>query len=118
MQKLKRSIMSPLENRRVLLTDRPIGVPGPEFFAVETVPVEDLKDGEFLVQNAFLSVDPAMRGWVNDTPNYLPPVPVGDVMRAFSVAKSLHPTTPNMWSERTCPGFLAGSDLPLATARM
>ncbi len=86
--------MSNFENRQVRLNARPVGVPGPEFFDVATSPVEDLKDGEFLVQNAFLSVDPAMRGWVNDAPNYLPPVPIGDVMRAFAVGEiilSNHP---------------------------
>ncbi len=86
--------MSNLENRRVILNARPVGVPGPEFFDVDTAPVAELKDGEFLVHNRFLSVDPAMRGWVNDGPNYMPPVPIGDVMRAFAVGEiiaSSHP---------------------------
>lgn len=86
--------MKNLENRQVILNARPVGVPGPEFFDVITAPVEDLKEGEFLVRNLFLSVDPAMRGWVNDAPNYLPPVPIGDVMRAFAVGEiiaSNHP---------------------------
>ncbi len=79
--------MTSMENRRVLLNARPIGVPGAEYFTVVSQPVDALKAGEFLVHNQFLSVDPAMRGWVNDTPNYLPPVAVGDVMRAFAVGK-------------------------------
>lgn len=86
--------MSNLENRKVTLNSRPVGVPGPEYFSIETAPVADLKDGEFLVHNKYLSVDPAMRGWVNDAPNYLPPVPIGDVMRAFAVGEitaSNHP---------------------------
>ncbi len=86
--------MNNLENRRVTLNARPIGVPGAEYFSIDTASVDDLKDGEFLVHNRFLSVDPAMRGWVNDAPNYLPPVPIGDVMRAFAVGeivKSNHP---------------------------
>lgn len=86
--------MADLENRCVVLNARPVGVPGPEFFDMEDRAVPDLKDGEFLVHNAFLSVDPAMRGWVNDAPNYLPPVPIGEVMRAFAVGEivaSEHP---------------------------
>lgn len=82
------------ENRRVILNARPVGVPGPEFFHIDTAPVGELSSGEFLVHNKFLSVDPAMRGWVNDAPNYLPPVPIGDVMRAFGIGeivKSEHP---------------------------
>lgn len=83
-----------MENRCVVLTSRPVGVPGPEAFAVETRPAPRPAAGEFLVRNRFLSVDPAMRGWVNDAPNYLPPVPVGGVMRAFAVGEiveSRHP---------------------------
>jgi len=76
-----------LDNRCVILSARPVGVPGPEFFDIEMRPVPDLRDGEFLVRNRYLSVDPAMRGWVNDAPNYSPPVPVGDVMRAIAVGE-------------------------------
>ena len=79
--------MSSLENRRVILVGRPKGVPGPEFFALDKETAPQPGHGEFLVQNQFLSVEPAMRGWVNDAPNYSPPVPVGDVMRAFAVGK-------------------------------
>ncbi|NQW02279.1 MAG: NADP-dependent oxidoreductase [Rhodospirillales bacterium] len=86
--------MKNLENRRVLLNARPVGVPGADYFSIDEQPVNPLKDGEFLIHNSFLSVDPAMRGWVNDAPNYSPPVPVGSVMRAFAVGEiiaSNHP---------------------------
>lgn len=85
------------ENRCVVLNARPVGVPGPEFFDIESRPVPVPADGEFLVRNSHLSVDPAMRGWVNDAPNYLPPVPIGDVMRAITVGDivdSRHPDYP------------------------
>ncbi len=81
--------MKQVENRRVILIARPVGVPGPEFFSIDCTRINDLKAGYFLIENEFLSVDPAMRGWVNDTPNYLPPVPIGSVMRAFAVGKVL-----------------------------
>ena len=76
-----------MQNRCVILNDRPVGVPGPEFFDIDTRRVSDLVEGEFLVRNRYLSVDPGMRGWVNDAPNYSPPVPVGDVMRAIAVGE-------------------------------
>lgn len=82
------------KNTCVLLKVRPVGVPGPEFFDLVTRPVAELQDGQFLVRNAYLSVDPAMRGWVNEAPNYSPPVPVGAVMRANAVGEvveSRHP---------------------------
>ena len=83
-----------MQNRCVILNDRPVSVPGPEFFDIDTRRVPDVVEGEFLVRNSYLSVDPAMRGWVNDAPNYSPPVPVGDVMRAIAVGEvveSRHP---------------------------
>ncbi len=83
-----------LVNRRVVLASRPKGVPNPDHFAIEEVDVPDLGDGEFLVKCDYWSVDPAMRGWVNDVPNYLPPVAIGALMRAFAVGDvvaSRHP---------------------------
>lgn len=103
------------ENRCVVLNARPVGVPGPEFFDLETRPVPDLRDGEFLVRNAYLSVDPAMRGWVNDAPNYSPPVPVGDVMRAIAVGEVIDTRHPDYAiGDRVCGTFgwqqIAASD--------
>ncbi len=81
-------------NRRVILKSRPVGVPQSGHFGMDEAPIGELREGEFLIANRFLSVEPAMRGWVNDVPNYSPPVPVGDVMRAFAageVVGSRHP---------------------------
>ena len=81
-------------NRRVVLAARPKGVPEPEHFRVEEVPVTPPGAGQFLVRLSHWSVDPAMRGWVNDVPNYIPPVEIGAVMRNFGVGEvvaSRHP---------------------------
>jgi NADPH-dependent curcumin reductase CurA len=86
-----------LVNRRVVLASRPKGVPGAEHFRVDEVRVPALDEGQFLVKTAFWSVDPAMRGWANDAPNYLPPVAIGAAMRAFAVGEvvaSRHPDYP------------------------
>lgn len=84
----------PLQNRSVVLASRPKGVPEAHHFAIEDTPVPELAEGQVLIRNRFWSVDPAMRGWVNDVPNYLPPVAIGEVMRSFAVgeiAASRHP---------------------------
>jgi NADPH-dependent curcumin reductase len=83
-----------LVNRRVILKSRPVGVPQAAHFGLDEAAVPALREGEVLIANRFLSVEPAMRGWVNNTPNYSPPVPVGDVMRAFAageIVASRHP---------------------------
>lgn len=76
-----------MNNRQITLKSRPVGIPQPEHFELQTVAVPDLRDGEFLVENHYLSVDPAQRGYVNDENNYAPPVPIGAVMRAMAVGK-------------------------------
>ena len=83
-----------LENRRVVLAKRPKGVPRADHFAVEDGPVPALGEDQFLVECEYWSVDPAMRGWVNDAPNYLPPVEIGATMRSLAVGEivdSRHP---------------------------
>ncbi len=82
------------ENRQVLLRERPVGIPQAHQFEIVTTAPPEPGPGQVLVRNAFLSVEPAMRGWVNDAPNYLPPVAIGAVMRSFAVGRverSNHP---------------------------
>jgi NADPH-dependent curcumin reductase len=84
-------------NRRILLVRRPTGVPQPADFAFEEVPVPSPGDGQFLVRNIYLSVDPAQRGWAADAANYAKPVALGSVMRALAVGvvvESRHPDFP------------------------
>lgn len=72
-------------NRRVILASRPKGIAQAENFAIECEPLTPLRDGEIRVANRFLSVDPAMRGWIADTESYSDPVPQGTVMRSLAV---------------------------------
>jgi NADPH-dependent curcumin reductase CurA len=81
-------------NTQVCLTSRPAGIPQAENFTIRRQPVPDLRDGQFLVRNEFLSVEPAMRGWVSAVANYSTPVGIGEVMRAFAageIVASRHP---------------------------
>jgi NADPH-dependent curcumin reductase len=81
-------------NRQVKLKARPSGIPQAEHFEIVEAPVPEPAEGQILVRNIFLSVDPAMRGWVSSVANYSEPVPIGAVMRSFTigrVAASRHP---------------------------
>lgn len=81
-------------NRQVLLAARPEAIPQAEHFRIIETPIPALQQGELLVRNDFLSVDPAMRGWVSAVANYSSAVAIGEVMRAFSageVIASRHP---------------------------
>lgn len=79
--------MSEPTNRRLVLASRPQGIPQPEHFRRDDVPLPAPGAGEFLVRNHYLSIDPAQRGWVNAAANYADPVPVGGVMRALAVGQ-------------------------------
>jgi NADPH-dependent curcumin reductase CurA len=86
--------MTGQSNRRFLLARRPVGHVTREDFTFEEVPVQDLAEGQILVKNHYLSLDPAMRGWMNEGKSYIAPVGLGDVMRALGVGEvieSRHP---------------------------
>jgi NADPH-dependent curcumin reductase CurA len=70
-----------MTNRQLCLVSRPAGLPRPSNWSVSSEPVPLPGRGEFLVEVTHVSVDPAMRGWMNDVRSYLPPVGLGDVMR-------------------------------------
>ena len=77
----------PDRNRRVLLVSRPTGVPQPEHFKIDDTPVPEANEGEIVIRNIYLSVDPAQRGWAADVANYSEPVPLGGPMRALAVGQ-------------------------------
>lgn len=79
--------MKKLLNRQVLLKARPSGIPQAEHFEIVETPVLEPVEGQVVVRNFLLSVEPAMRGWVSNVGNYSDPVPLGGVMRAFTVGR-------------------------------
>ena len=86
--------MTPKINRQVHLKSRPNGIPQADNFEIVDAALPELADRQFLVRNDFLSVEPAMRGWVAAAANYSTPVGIGEVMRSFAagtVVASRHP---------------------------
>jgi NADPH-dependent curcumin reductase CurA len=81
-------------NRRVLLAARPVGLPTAANWTLSDAPLADLAEGEVRVRVSAISLDPAMRGWMNDGKSYIAPVGIGEVMRAGGVGvveASRHP---------------------------
>ncbi|MCC9311494.1 NADP-dependent oxidoreductase [Kitasatospora sp. RB6PN24] len=86
--------MSSTTNRQIRLARRPVGDVGPEDWEHVTEAAAAPGAGRFAGRTRYLSLDPAMRGWLDDRPSYLPPVGIGEVMRAASiveVTESDHP---------------------------
>lgn len=88
-----------MKNIRVLLAARPVGLPNRDNWKIETVDTAAPGDGEFLAEVQYISLDPAMRGWINEGKSYIEPVGLGDVMRAGGVARII---------ESRHPGFVVG----------
>lgn len=76
--------MAAQHNRQVRLKARPSGIPQSEHFEIVDAAVPPIGDGQILIRNEYLSVDPAMRGWVSAIANYATPVAIGETMRAFA----------------------------------
>ncbi len=88
-------------NRRFLLTTRPDGLIKPSDFTLVDEPVPAIGPDEILVRNHYASIDPAIRGWLDDVPSYLPPVDLSDAVRATTVgvveASNLEGFAPGDW---------------------
>jgi len=74
-----------LMNHQIRLAARPTGLPTRANWQVTDEPVPALADGDVLVKVLVLSLDPAMRGWMNEGKSYIPPVGIGEVMRAGGI---------------------------------
>lgn len=74
-------------NRRITLASRPNGAPGPENFRLEQVEVPEIEEGQVLLRTLYLSLDPYMRGRMDEGPSYAEPVPVGGVMGAGTISR-------------------------------
>ena len=72
----------PSMNHQFRLAARPVGMPRPQDWTFDSTAVLELADGEMLVKVQYLSLDPAMRGWMNEGKSYIRPVAIGEVMRA------------------------------------
>lgn len=73
--------------RSLVLARRPVGLPDPSTWAVVERELPALADGDVLVEVTHVSLDPAMRGWLNDVKSYVPAVGLDEVMRSFSAGR-------------------------------
>jgi hypothetical protein len=92
--------------KRIVLASRPVGEPKPSDFRTEETPIPTPGEGQVLLRTIWLSLDPYMRGRMNDGPSYAAPVPIGGVMEAGTVNEVIASNNP---------GFAKG-DIVLARA--
>ena len=74
-------------NKQLILAKRPVGEADASTWSVQIHPVPEIGEGEILVKQHYISLDPAMRGWMNAGKSYIEPVEIGSVMRAGSAGQ-------------------------------
>ena len=74
-------------NKQLIFKKRPTGIPDSDTWSLEENEIPSPQDGEVLVEQHYVSLDPAMRGWMNAGKSYIDPIEIGAVMRAGSIGK-------------------------------
>ncbi len=104
------------KNRRITLASRPVGFPAEADFNLDEVDIPAPGDGECLVRTAYMSVDPYMRGRMNDRKSYSPPVQIGAVMVGGAVGKVIESNSPDIAVGDYVNGNLGWQEYALAAA--
>jgi NADPH-dependent curcumin reductase len=76
-----------MKNKQVILAHRPQGMVKESDFEIREIEIPTLQEGQVLIKNEYISLDPAMRGWMNEGTTYIPGVALGAVMRAFAAGQ-------------------------------
>jgi NADPH-dependent curcumin reductase CurA/protein-L-isoaspartate O-methyltransferase len=108
--------MSTLQNRQFKLASRPAGMVKRSDFEFVTAPAGEPGPGEALVKVLYLSLDPAMRGWMNAGRSYIAPVGIGEVMRAGGVGRVVASKDPSLAVDDTVAGMTGVQDYAIAKA--
>ncbi len=103
-------------NRRWLLRERPKGRIGQSTFELVEQAAPEIGDGEALVRTRWISVDPTNRTWIGETPTYLPPVAIGEVMRAGGLGEVVESNSPDYQVGQLVQGLTGWQDYTVASA--
>ena len=87
--------MTKLINRQYYLASRPTGEPNATNVPFRDVPVPEPAEGEVVLRNLYISLDPAIRGWMGDEPNYIRPITLGDAVRSSIVGRVVKSNSPD-----------------------
>jgi NADPH-dependent curcumin reductase CurA len=107
-------------NRQYILASRPLALPTAEEVPMIETPMPQAGEGEIVIRNRYMSLDPAIRGWMSDEPNYIEPIPVGTKIWATTIGEVVQSRSPdfqvgdialgmNAWEDYSCcPAEAAG----------
>jgi len=104
-------------NHQFRLARRPVGMVQRSDFEYTEAPVAEPGEGEVLVKILYISLDPAMRGWMNEGKSYIPPVGIGEVMRAGAVGRVIASRDPGIGVGDHVVGVLGVQEYAVAKAK-
>jgi hypothetical protein len=104
-------------NHQFRLAARPVGLPKLSDWSYVEEPVREPGDGEVLVKIQYVSLDPAMRGWMNEGRSYIPPVAIGEVMRAFAAGEVIASNDPDVAVGEHVGGLLGVQEYAVANGK-
>ena len=104
-------------NRSWRLASRPTGLPTADDWSLSSDPVPEPADDEAVVAVQYISLDPAMRGWISDVPSYVPPVPIGNVMRAIGIGQVIESRSPAVTAGESVIGMFGVQEQAVVNAR-
>ncbi len=107
-----------MKNKQVRLASRPSGWVSQENFTVTDADVGELGEGQVLVRNQFMSVDPYMRGRMNDVKSYIPPFQVGEVLQAGVVGEVVASNYPGIAEGDHVTGMLGWENYSISDGRL
>src|SRR5271167_3430680 len=101
-------------NHKFELAARPVGMPKRSDWNFKEEPIRDPGEGELLVKILYISLDPAMRGWMNEGRSYIPPVGIGEVMRGFAAGEVIASNFPGLAVGEHVTGMLGVQEYAVA----
>ncbi|MFQ5698921.1 MAG: NADP-dependent oxidoreductase [Myxococcota bacterium] len=104
------------KNRQWVLASRPVGLVQPSNFEWRESEIPQPAEGEILLRTLYLSFDPAMRGWMEDRRSYVPPVQIGEPMRAGGVGQVIESRNPSFAPGDIVQGMLGWQDYAIVGA--
>ena len=105
-------------SRQYRLAARPVGDVKPSDWELVEAEIPAPADGQFAVEITHLSIDPAMRGWMNAGRSYVPPVEIGEVMRAMALGRVISSRHPNFAEPGRLTKFGVGRAVLVGYARL
>lgn len=108
--------MTSAVNRQFILASRPVALPTPEEVQFVESPMPAAGDGEIVIKNLYISLDPAIRGWMSDEPNYIEPIPLGTKVWATGIGRVVDSKSPDFEVGDIALGMNAWEDYTLCAA--